>query len=218
MKEGFALAPTFAPVKINPKFFIGLGLLLIVGYFLQDLVLSDSQYIIGIKKKRQEKDDSFRRVNGSPLSQAQRDTFKALPYYAPDRAYRLDAQYQGFTKRDTTRMATTGAQPEAYLRWGQATFILDKQEYKLTLYRRAFGPDTTLFIPFADRTNGLGSYGGGRYLDAAVPAPDDTEITLDFNHAYNPYCAYNNSFVCPLPPAENRLNVEIPAGEKAFHE
>lgn len=205
-------------MKINPKFFIGLSLLLIVGYFLQDLVLGDSQYIIGVQKERKEKDNSFRRVNGSPLNQDQRNAFTGLHYYAPTRAYRLDAQYRAAYPRDTVRMATTGTEPETYLRWGHATFILNKQEYKLTLYRRATGPDTTLFIPFADRTNGLGSYGGGRYLDAAVPTPDATEITLDFNLAYNPYCAYNNSFVCPLPPAENRLNVEIPAGEKEFHE
>ena len=86
------------------------------------------------------------------------------------------------------------------------------------IYLKADGRDSTLFIPFTDRTNGHETYGGGRYLDAPLPEANAPEITLDFNRAYNPYCAYNNAYSCPVPPAENRLQVAIPAGEKSFHD
>ena len=205
-------------MKLNPKLLIGLGLLLVIGYFLQDLVFGSDQYAIGIRKARQDKNNAFRRAENSPFSETGQQSFDSLRYFAPNKDYRLSAQYAPISNHDTVQLATTTGQPEKYLRWGKASFILNKQEYNLTLFRRATGTDTTLFIPFADRTNGRTTYGGGRYLDAALPTPDDTEVLLDFNTAYNPYCAYNDTYTCPLPPAENRLNVELPAGEQAFHE
>ena len=204
-------------MKLNPKLLIGLGLLLIFGYFLQDLVFGQDQYALNLRKARQAKDVAFRRAD-SPLSEAVRTAFDSLRYYPANKAYRFSAQFAPAVTQDTVRLATSTGQPEKYLRWGQASFILDKREYKLTLFRAAAGPDTTLFVPFADRTNGAATYGAGRYLDAPLPAPDDTEILLDFNTAYNPYCAYNAAYTCPLPPAENRLNVALPAGEMTFKE
>ncbi|QNH61633.1 DUF1684 domain-containing protein [Hymenobacter sediminicola] len=205
-------------MRINPKLLIGLGLLLVFGYFLQDIVFNNDQYLARLRKARQDKNDSFRRVQGSPLSQEQRNTFDSLKYYAPDNAYRFEAQLEAFPQRDTVEVPLTDGKAEKYLRWGRASFILNKQEYKLTLFLKANGQDSTLFVPFTDRTNGHGSYGGGRYLDAALPASGDTELVLDFNTAYNPYCAYNDGFACPVPPQDNRLPVEIKAGEKEFHE
>ncbi|WBA41795.1 DUF1684 domain-containing protein [Hymenobacter canadensis] len=205
-------------MRINPKLLIGLGLLLVIGYFLQDLVFNDDQYAARLRKARTEKDNSFRLVKGSPLSEEQRNTFDSLKYYVPDQAYRFEAQLEPFAQRDTVEMPLTNGKADKYLRWGRASFILSKQEYKLTLFLKADGKDSTLFVPFTDRTNGRGSYGGGRYLDATRPAPGDTEIVLDFNAAYNPFCAYNDGFACPVPPQDNRLAVDIPAGEKAYKE
>ena len=205
-------------MKLNPKLLIGLGLLLIFGYFLQDLVFGQDQYALNLRKARKAKNESFRRDEKSPLSEAARTTFDSLRYYPANKAYRFSAQFAPAVTQDTVRLATSTGQPEKYLRWGQASFILNKREYKLTLFRAAAGTDTTLFVPFADRTNGAATYGAGRYLDAPLPAPDDTEILLDFNTAYNPYCAYNAAYTCPLPPAENRLNVALPVGEKTFKE
>jgi uncharacterized protein (DUF1684 family) len=205
-------------MRINPKLLIGLGLLLVIGYFLQDLVFNDGQYAARLRKARKEKDDSFRLVKGSPLSEEQRNTFDSLKYYAADPAYRFEAQLEQFPQRDTVELPLTTGKADKYLRWGRASFILSKQEYKLTLFLKADGKDSTLFIPFTDRTNGRGSYGGGRYLDATKPAAGDTEIVLDFNAAYNPFCAYNDGFACPVPPQDNRLAIDIPAGEKAYKE
>ncbi|MBG8552536.1 DUF1684 domain-containing protein [Hymenobacter guriensis] len=204
-------------MRITPKFFIGLGLLVVIGYFLADLVFNDNQYALRLRKDRQEKNDAFRRVDGSPLSQEQRDTFDSLRYFAPNKTYQLEAQLETFPRRDTVQMALTDGKADAYLRWGRAKFILDKQEYQLTLFLKADGQDSTLFVPFTDKTNGFTTYGGGRYLDAALPAADATELVLDFNEAYNPYCAYNDSYACPVPPTDNRLPVAIEAGEKEFH-
>ena len=189
-----------------------------LGYFLSDLVFNDNQYAARLRKARTEKDNNFRLVKGSPLSEEQRNTFDSLKYYIPDKAYSFEAQLEQFAQRDTVEMPLTDGKADKYLRWGRASFILSKQEYKLTLFLKADGKDSTLFVPFTDRTNGRGSYGGGRYLDAAKPAPGDTEIVLDFNAAYNPFCAYNDGFACPVPPVDNRLAVEIPAGEKAYKE
>ncbi|MBC6697617.1 DUF1684 domain-containing protein [Hymenobacter puniceus] len=205
-------------MRINPKLLIGLGVLLVIGYFLQDLVFNDDQYAARLRKTRTEKDNNFRLVKGSPLSEEQRNTFDSLNYYAPDPTYRFEAQLETLPQRDTVEMPLTNGKTDKYLRWGRASFILNKQEYKLTLFLKADGKDSTLFVPFTDRTNGRGSYGGGRYLDATRPGPGDTEIVLDFNAAYNPFCAYNDGFACPVPPQDNRLAVEIPAGEKAYKE
>ncbi|MDF7809960.1 DUF1684 domain-containing protein [Hymenobacter sp. YC55] len=205
-------------MRLNPKLLIGLGLLIVFSYFLKDLVFNDDQYAARLRKARQEKSDSFRRVQGSPLSQEQRNVFDSLRYYTPNIAYRVEAQLEPFSQRDTVEIPLTGGKSDKYLRWGRASFALDNQPQKLTLFLKADGKDSTLFIPFTDKTNGFATYGGGRYLDAAKPAAGDTEITLDFNEAYNPFCAYNDGFACPVPPQDNRLAVEIKAGEQAFHD
>ncbi|MGY2133587.1 DUF1684 domain-containing protein [Hymenobacter sp. HD11105] len=204
-------------MRLNPKLFIFLGLLLVLGYFLQDLVLNDEQYVARIEKARHAKDDEFRRVQGSPLSAEQRQVFDSLHYYAPNKTYRITAQFEFFPVRDTIAMRLTDGKAEKYLRWGRASFEWQKEAQRLTVFRKANGPDTTLFIPFTDKTNGFDTYGGGRYLDAEPVAEGDDEIVLDFNTAYNPFCAYNASFACPVPPAENILSVYIKAGEKSFH-
>lgn len=205
-------------MRLNPKLLIGFGLLLVLGYFLKDLVFNDDQYAARLRKVRKEKSDSFRRVQGSPLSEAQRNTFDSLRYYAPNKAYRLEAQLATFPRLDTVEMPLTDGKADQYLKWGRATFVLDKQEHKLTLFLKVNSLDSTLFVPFTDRTNGFATYGGGRYLDVAKPAPGANEISLDFNEAYNPFCAYNDGFACPVPPQDNRLAVEIKAGEQEFHD
>ncbi|WP_019946118.1 DUF1684 domain-containing protein [Hymenobacter aerophilus] len=203
-------------MRFNPKVLIGLGLLLVFGYFIYDLVLAQDQYIIRMRQQREAKNNSFRRAGSSPLSDELRQSFDSLKFYPPNRDYRLEAQLEQFPQRDTVEMPLTDGQADKYLRWGRAKFIFDKQEYQLTLFLKADGKDTTLFVPFTDRTNGFGSYGGGRYLDAPLPAASDTEVLLDFNQAYNPFCAYSDAYACPVPPPDNRLKLQIEAGEMAY--
>ncbi|MBC6988134.1 MULTISPECIES: DUF1684 domain-containing protein [Hymenobacter] len=205
-------------MRLNPKLLIGLGLLIVAGYFLADLVFGSDQYAAGIEKARQAKDDAFRLSGTSPLSSTQRDMFDSLRYFAPNKEYRLTAQLEPFAQRDTVLMQLTDGKAEKYLRWGRASFEWQKQPQQLVLFLKADGRDSTLFVPFTDRSNGFDTYGGGRYLDAPKPAPGDKTIVLDFNETYNPYCAYNDEFACPVPPSENRLTFAVKAGEKSFHD
>ncbi|MCB2379898.1 DUF1684 domain-containing protein [Hymenobacter sp. BT635] len=205
-------------MRINPKIFIGLGFLLILAYFLQDIVLGHDQYATGIQKARTEKNNSFRRAKDSPLNAEQRDHFDSLRYYAPDKAFRITAKLERFATPDTIAIPLTDGKADQYLRWGKATFELNQQPQQLVLLLKVNDDKPELFVPFTDKTNGFDTYGGGRYLDIALPAEKDKQVVLDFNAAYNPFCAYNNEYACPVPPADNRLVVPVPAGEKSFPE
>ncbi|UOQ74201.1 DUF1684 domain-containing protein [Hymenobacter cellulosilyticus] len=205
-------------MRINPKLLIGLGLLVVFAYFLQDLVLGHDQYATGIQKARTEKNNSFRRMKDSPLNAEQRDHFDSLQYFAPDKAFRVTAQLERFARPDTIAMPLTDGKADKYLRWGKALFTLNEQPQQLVLFLKVNDENPELFVPFTDKTNGFDTYGGGRYLDVALPAEQDKEVVLDFNGAYNPFCAYNNEYACPVPPADNRLAIPIPAGEKSFPE
>jgi len=192
------------------------GVLLILFYFLKESVFSDTSYIATIKKERQDKNLSFRSSEGSPLEEADRPSFDSLQYYAPDVIYRVDADYRVFTLPDTIRMPLTTGETEPYLKYAQATFNLDGQQNSLMLYLRVNTPDSSLFVPFNDKTNGTETYDGGRFLDLDKPEVNASTITIDFNKAYNPFCVYNYNYSCPIPPRVNRLNIPVRAGEKAY--
>jgi uncharacterized protein (DUF1684 family) len=106
-------------------------------------------------------------------------------------------------------MQTSTGEIRSYVRWGKVTFQVDDQTAELTLYSSPGQP--TFFLPFTDSTTGTESYDAGRYLDVERLAGD--HVLIDFNIAYNPYCAYSAHWSCPIPPAENRLKVPICAGE-----
>jgi len=205
-------------MRLSPKLLIGLGLLVVFGYFLQDLVLGNDQFAAGINKVRKEKNDAFRRAKDSPLTAAQRDQFDSLRYFLPDKEYVVDARLERSTTGETLQIPLTDGKTESYLRWGRATFELGGAPRQLTVLLKLDDKDGKLFIPFTDKTNGFDTYGGGRYLDVVLPPDGEDEVRLDFNQAYNPYCAYGAGFACPVPPAENRLTVEVKAGEKSFPE
>ena len=193
-----------------------IGVLLILFYFLKESVFSDTSYIATIKKERQNKNLSFRSSEGSPLEEADRPSFDSLQYYAPDVIYRVDADYRVFTRTDTMQMPLTTGETEPYLKYAQATFNLDGQQNSLMLYLRVNTPDSSLFVPFNDKTNGTETYDGGRFLDIDKPEVNASTITIDFNKAYNPFCVYNYNYSCPIPPRVNRLNIPVLAGEKAY--
>ncbi len=160
--------------------------------------------------QRAAKDEYFRESPHSPLTAEQQKEFKQLPYYAPTNAYAVTATVERFTTPDSIKMQSSTGKLIDYMRWGKATFVVNNEETSLVLYYSGNG----LFLPFRDATSGNTTYGAGRYLDLEIPAGD--EIYLDFNLAYNPYCAYNDRWTCPVPPFENWLTVAIEAGEKAM--
>jgi len=158
--------------------------------------------------------DNFMRGDASPLPLEARARFTGLVYFDPDPRFRVDATFTPAAAADTVWVTTSAATREAYLRHGACAFTLDGQDLRLACYR---SPESgALFVPFTDATSNRTTYGGGRYLDVEIAA--DGKVELDFNRAYSPYCAYAPGWVCPLPPAENHLGVEIRAGEKILHE
>jgi uncharacterized protein len=192
------------------------GVILVLFYFIKDSVLSDSAYVAGIQKERQDKNLTFRGSKGSPLEDADRTTFDSLHYYHPDIIYRVEADYKVFTRPDTVQMPLTTGESEPYLKYGQASFTLEGQKHSLFLYLKVNTTDSLLFVPFTDQTNGAETYEGGRFLDVVKPDTNAELITLDFNKAYNPYCVYNYNYSCPVPPRANHLNIALRAGEKAY--
>jgi uncharacterized protein (DUF1684 family) len=158
--------------------------------------------------------------DATPLLPEQQKNFKGLNYFAPDRDYLIKATLIKSAKQEDVIMKTSGDRTPVYVRYGVVEFMLDGKSYTLAVYQNKkmleLSQDTTsLFIPFRDETCGVESYGGGRYIDCEIPASGD-KVMLDFNKAYNPYCAYNHSYSCVIPPEENRLAVRIEAGEKVF--
>ena len=116
-------------------------------------------------------------------------------------------------------MPTTTERLPEYVKYGEAHFKINGKQLKLNLYKSTKpysepGYEDYLFLPFTDLTSGDGSYGGGRFLDARIP--EGNTILLDFNKAYNPYCAYNSMYSCPIPPKENDLDIRIEAGVKDY--
>ncbi|WP_026463685.1 DUF1684 domain-containing protein [Adhaeribacter aquaticus] len=198
------------------RFVLLVGVLLVLFYFLKESVFSDTSYVATIKKERIDKNLSFRSATSSPLEDRDRNTFDSLTYYTPDIRYRVEADFEKFSNPDTVQMPMTTGETEVYLRFGKATFNLEGRSNTLILYLQASTADSSLFVPFTDKTNGTETYAGGRFLDVPKPEPDANTITLDFNKAYNPFCVYNYSYSCPIPPRVNRLDVPLRAGEKAY--
>ncbi|HEY4651956.1 MAG TPA: DUF1684 domain-containing protein [Pontibacter sp.] len=199
------------PVKL--VLFAGIALVLL--YFVKETFLSDENYTKPLLKEREDKDLSFRSRTNSPFTEEGRRTFKNLIYYEPNTQYRVTAKIEELPRQDTLLMTLTNGSYEPYLRYAAATFELEGQSQRLTLYKKLAEDKEELFVPFTDKTNGFETYGGGRYLDA--PYKEDAKtIVLDFNRAYSPFCAYNPEYVCPVPPKDNRLTIAIPVGEKTY--
>ncbi|GGG22514.1 DUF1684 domain-containing protein [Pontibacter amylolyticus] len=197
------------------KFIITAGIALVLFYFVRESFLSDDNYLIPLKKEREEKDLSFRSRTNSPFEEADRRMFTNLVYYEPNLNYRVKVKLEDIEPKDTVHMPMTNGSTEAYLRYSLANFELNGEPQRLTLYKKVKEEEEKLFVPFTDKTNGFDTYGGGRYLD--VPFKEGAKTaTLDFNRAYSPFCAYNPDYVCPVPPKENRLTVAVEAGEKNY--
>lgn len=168
-----------------------------------------------IQDWRARRDFFFRNGSDSPLLPEDKATFTGLPYYAIDPALRVPA----FLTEERSNppviieLPTSGSQPDRMRRVGTLGFTVDGETHTLT----AFAPAdmrviTRLFVPFGDATSGTETYKGGRYLD--LDRTPTGLYDLDFNRAYHPNCVYNVSWVCPIPPRENRLPIPIRAGER----
>ena len=160
-------------------------------------------------------------MSGDSLG-SERRVFSTLPFYPTRYAYVVQAQLLRDSTSRPFAMETSTAHRPLYRKYGELRFVLNGQPQRLAVYQSVDllnrpGFEDYLFVPFTDLTNGHGSYGGGRYLDLRIPPAGSSALTLDFNRAYNPSCAYNHGYSCPVPPAENRLVVAIPVGVRSDH-
>lgn len=146
----------------------------------------------------------------SPLTPAQRRAFTGLRYFSEEPALRFVVAVAAFAEQDRVTLRTSTGDAQVYRRYGRFAFNVAGREAALTLCAADHG----FLLPFVDALAGAETYAAGRYLDPAPLA--DGRFLLDFNLAYNPYCAYNEGWSCPLTPPENRLAVPIRAGEQLF--
>lgn len=161
-----------------------------------------------LEEFRAEKDHFFAQHPQSPLTHAQKHDFQGLTYFPENPGLRLEAAVEEFPESEEITMATSTGDFQAYERYGRFQFDVDGEQAELTIYYNEHG----YFIPFVDSLAGEETYPAGRYLE---PEPLGKGVfQVDFNLAYNPYCAYNMMYSCPLTPPENRLKVPIRAGEK----
>jgi len=163
---------------------------------------------------RKHKDEFFGGDDQSPLTPDQRRGFQGLSYYDENPGLGLELSAQEFDDKEVVEMQTSTGDIAAYRRWGRIAFEVEGETGELTLYQDGHGHGEEFFVPFVDSTSGVETYGSGRYIEAH-PLPGG-KVSIDFNYAYNPYCAYNERWSCPLTPLENRLQVPIHAGEKSF--
>ena len=176
-----------------------------------------------IEKHREEYKSEFLKSANSPLKQ---EDFKYLQFYEPNEKFKVECEFVATKNRNATRgkpieLPTSAGKTKTYVKFGELHFQIDGEKYKLAVYQplglKAIPQYRDyLFIPFKDLTNGKESYGGGRYLDLRMKQLEGNKIYLDFNKAYNPYCAFSEGYSCPIPPKENHLKVAINAGEKNF--
>jgi hypothetical protein len=159
---------------------------------------------------RKMKDDFFAHDGQSPLTPGQKQAFKGLKYFPNNPGLNLEVTVDEFPDRQQIEMQTSTGDVQMYERFGRFKFKVDDQPAELTIYHS----DSGWFLPFVDSLAGKETYPAGRYLEPVYL--EAGRFQVDFNLAYNPYCAYNDYWSCPLTPFENRLRVPIRAGEKLF--
>jgi uncharacterized protein len=171
-----------------------------------------------VLRQRIARDAAFKSVTDSPLLEPDKAAFKGLSYYSLAPGLRFSVPLHRYPSPKQVRLATNTGEIRSGLCYGYFEFKVEEQVCRLQVYRLEDAPGSGgayLFIPFRDSTSGNETYSAGRYLD--LKENTSGIYDLDFNRAYNPSCAYNSEFSCPVPPAENTLSVPIRAGEMKFN-
>lgn len=166
----------------------------------------EAQRLIELRAK---KDEFFKQHPQSPLTPEQQANFSGLTYFIPMPKLNMIIDVIPFEKPENIQIQTTTGETRWYLRWGEFRFKIGHEEARLSIFKM---PPEQFFLPFVDTLAGKETYPSGRYLEPVQL--EDNKFRIDFNQAYNPYCAYGDNWSCPITPAENRLSVPIRAGEK----
>ncbi|UPT70767.1 MAG: DUF1684 domain-containing protein [Flavobacterium sp. JAD_PAG50586_2] len=166
-------------------------------------------------------DSEYANKKESPLTDTDFKVFKGLEFYPINEKLIVIANFIRTAEEKVFKMKTTGSRTPEYVKYGELHFKLDGKAFTLNVYQgldlmNKEGYEDYLFLPFSDLSCGKETYIGGRYIDMRIPKGN--EVVIDFNRAYNPYCAYNPKYSCPIVPLENKLAIEILAGVKKFHD
>ena len=192
--------------------------------FLLVVLISCSQpekdpIVEGIKGFQQKLNLEYADIKTSPLTKEDAIRFSSLEFFPIDKKYYVKAFFKRTPNEKPFDMLTTTSRLAKYVKYGEAVFNLENKKQKLAIYQSLSLKEKPeykdyLFLPFTDKTSGKESYAGGRYIDLKIPKGDS--IVIDFNKAYNPYCAYNHKYSCPIPPKGNYLDVAVKAGVKKY--
>jgi len=179
----------------------------------------DKLPLLGDTDYQRQMNADFKDAAKSPLTDRDRKVFRSLDFFKFDSTYVVNADFKRTPNETPFKMKTTTDREVDYIKYGEATFTIKDKLLKLNVYQdleiaEEVGQEEALFLPFMDNTNGVESYKGGRYIE--VKLPKDDKLLIDFNKAYNPYCAYNKKYSCPIVPSENILYVRIEAGVKKY--
>ncbi|MDR5655883.1 DUF1684 domain-containing protein [Halodesulfurarchaeum sp. HSR-GB] len=174
------------------------------------------EYEEHVREQRQQKEEYFAESPRSPIPRSAQADFAGLEYFAVDPSMRFEAELHEHEDPESLTVETTAGNAQEYLRWGEFHLEIDGETVTIQAYKGDPSEDR-LWVPFRDETNSEETYGAGRYLDLERDRHyEDGTWLIDFNMAYNPTCAYNEAYECPLIPTENWLDVRIEAGEKAY--
>lgn len=175
--------------------------------------------IYGDTDWQREMNAEFKDASKSPLKDKDRKDFKSLDFFKFDSIYIVKTRLIRTPDEQPFKMKTTTDRLPNYVKYGIVEFELKGKTHQLSIYQNIDllskpGYEDYLFLPFLDNTNADTSYGGGRYVEGRIP--EGNSLVIDFNTAYNPYCAYNEKYSCPIVPRENYVDENIEAGVKVF--
>jgi uncharacterized protein len=175
-------------------------------------------YAEQIAKHRETYKEDFIKDERSPLKKSD---LQNLHFYEADSAYKISADVEILKNEKVFKMPTFNGSSSDYYKYAHVNLVLDSKKIQMTLFKSVSLSTNPvykdhLFLPFTDETNNKETYGGGRYIDLDAKEIVDNHIEIDFNKAYNPYCAYSDGYRCPVPPEENDLQLAVKAGEKLY--
>lgn len=191
-------------------------LILLFPVFFTSCSSQDKKQVAGKTAFQIKMNRKFKDASTTPLTKRALKKFKGLNFFPVDEKYKVVGKFVRTSNEPPKSFPTTTERIAVYRKYGELYFTIDNNSLKLNVYKDEFpirGFEQHLFLPFLDKTNGTYSYRGGRFVD--IQTSDiaiDGSITIDFNNAYNPYCAYNENYSCPIIPRENYLDIEIKAG------
>ncbi len=194
--------------------------LLMLVIIIQSCSSVEKRKVQGNSDFQKEMNAKFKDASKSPLTKRDLKKFEGLAFFKLDEKYKVVAKLIKTPNAPSFNFPTTTDRVAVYEKYGVVSFAIDGENFELAIYKDE-NPELmykdNLFLPFFDETNGKTSYEGGRFIDVLITDVNTNgTIVIDFNEAYNPYCAYSDRYSCPITPRDNYLNTAIKAGVMAY--